>query len=578
MKHISEWSLQIIAAIFTSFLVYAFGYLAWNGFVSDSEIWAITIAKNLLGEWHQPWVFSRVLFYVPLGLATAPFQTATSIFGAAKAVLFLNGLLILFFAFRLTRCLSSRQGIGVITPWIAVIFTLANTGFLNQGYRIRSDLFSCTLVLLALGITFRERGPLPTKKLLYWALPFLATPKAALHVLPAINIFDRKRVLLILFLGFFLTVLIFPEAITFFLQTYTHPEMGMGFFSWQRFVYLGRMVGHNGVFVLAFLLRFITLATRLRTGAFGSEPQRASHLGFARFIIGSVVVLTLSPEKVPFFVASFIPVFSVYASLMVDDILAILQRAVPEKRRNGYLPLLFASIIALLTAITVRAGMNWNAFRENNSSDIQMTLIRTLEAYLNRFPKATYYDVVGLVPQRATIRVFAGPNDPIANRNTYLTLEHIYKPDLIFMVRKIQYLQPSIGELIKKDYFSIGTNVYARWLRLAKPIPLPLKNRKELDPLLARLKNWAGAPALSEISVLVEAKGRPARTLQLRDDDLFNAKIVGANSRLTAASPFTKIDPITELLREIIRFDWDWTGAPDLTDDIPKDTLLPSPF
>jgi hypothetical protein len=237
-----------------------------------------------------------------------------------------------------------------------------------------------------------------------------------------------------------------------------------------------------------------------------------------------------------------------------------------------------ASMAALMIAITFRAYLNWNAFRENNSASIQMGLVKALENYLNLYPKATYYDVVGLVPQRAAIRLFAGPNDRSANRNSLLTLEHIYKPDLIFMVHKIKYLEPGISEFLKRDYFPIGVSAYARWHRLAQPLLLPLKDHKNLNPLLAYLKDWTGAPGISEITVLVDTKGKPPRILQLKTEDLSNAKIVGAQARLTAISPFTKIDPITDMLPEIIRFDWDWTGNENPKDNLPDNTPLPSQF
>jgi hypothetical protein len=146
------------------------------------------------------------------------------------------------------------------------------------------------------------------------------------------------------------------------------------------------------------------------------------------------------------------------------------------------------------------------------------------------------------------------------------------------MVRKIQYFQPQLGEFIKKDYFPVGASVYARWLHLEKPLALPLIKISDFDSTMALLKNWVGASTLPEITALVEAKGRPSRILQLRAEDLLSAKIVGKKSRITAVSPFTKIDPITDLLPEVVRFDWDWTGVSDLTDDIPNDTLLPKAF
>lgn len=578
MKKLPAISLLAISTLATSFLIYAFINLAWNGFIADSEIWSVTVGKNFGEEWYQPWVFSRLFFYGPLALVTAPFSTATSIFHAAKVLMVINGLFILFFAYRLARRICRAEGIGIVTPWLAVILILANTGFLNQGYRIRSDLISCTFVLLALEITFRAKGRLSGAQLLYWVLPFLATPKAAIHVFPAIGLVenqkDRRRILLIFFVGFFATILVYPSAIPFFLNTYTDPEAGTGFFSPERFVYLGRIISNNGVIVCLFAFRFVTWFIRLRIGAFESERQQAIQRGFGYFVLGSMAVLILSPEKVPFFVASFLPVFSVFASLLVDDILAILDKESPAARRRSQLLLLLVSIHVMVSAITVRAGLNWIAFRENNGSHIQLTLAQIIEAYLNKYPKATYYDVVGMVPQKATIRLFAGPNDPVNNHNSFLALEDFYRPDLVFQVRKMRYLQPGIGKMLDRDYFTIGSNAHARWHRFPEPLKLPLKSRQDLAEVMDFMKNWSGAPFLPEFTVLIETKGRPNRTLQISEADLLSAKKMGARSRLLAVSPFIQIDRLTDMLPVVIRFDWDWTGVADEI-DMPTDAPFP---
>lgn len=577
MKNLSGKSLQALAAIVTSFLVFAFAYLAWNGFISDSEIWSVTIAKNFREEWFQPWVFSRILFYGPLALATAPFETATSIFMAAKVLLLLNGTLIIFLSYRLARGLGRNQGAGVVTPWLAVILLLSNTGFLNQGYRIRSDLFSCSLVLLALNATLLARSRLSPRQLLYWVLPFLATPKAAIHVFPAITLLrnpaDRKRILAIFLLGFFLATLIYPSAIPFFLNTYTNPEMGSGFFSPQRFIYLGRILIHNGLIVCLFGFRFVTWIIRLKVDGFESESQRLLHRRFGYFTAGSLVLLILSPEKVPFYVASFLPIFSVFASLLVDDILAILDRAVPEQRRGAHKKLLWLAIPLTIATVSLRAGINWNAFRQNNSASVQLGLIRAIETYLNKYPKATYYDVVGLVPQRAKIRLFAGPNDPEANKNSFRMLK-IYKPDIIFPVLKMRYFEPGFGDFLKESYFSIGTNALARWSRLPAPLRLPLKKGQDLALLTEQMKKQAGVSSLPEFTVLIGVKGKPDEVKQVRESDLFNRKITGSNTRLLAVSPFTKIDHGADIFSSIIRFDWDWTGATEI-EEIPAIDLKP---
>ena len=185
--------LQVFILLLAASCVALFIRVGAIGYISDSEIWAVTIASHLRTDWIHSWVVTRPLFYGILASTEAFAFDSASILQVAKGISLLNGLLILWLTYRLARQFTVRdEPIAPLLPGLALLILVSNSGFLNQGYRIRSDLLACSLVLLALERTIRSvrsqkvSGHEKLKLCGLWLLPMSATPKAVLQILPAV--------------------------------------------------------------------------------------------------------------------------------------------------------------------------------------------------------------------------------------------------------------------------------------------------------------------------------------------------------------------------------------------------------
>jgi hypothetical protein len=271
------------------------------------------------------------------------------------------------------------------------------------------------------------------------------------------------------------------------------------------------------------------------------------------------LILLLSPEKVPFFLASYLPLFSVFIALFFQDLWDLLSLAVSDKLLAHNRKALLVGTIFLSLAAASTAARSWTSFREFNNADLQFSTIRGLEEFLAQYPGATYYDVVGTIPRRATLRLFAGPNDPWVNKNTVRILRE-KKPHLVFYVNKSYFLEPGFSEFLRESYFTIATSVHARWHQLPRPIPIRPRDQALARAALTEASAAVGRDPVEKFSALVrEGKSKPRR-LELTMQELFRPRRFAAPAQLLALSPFTTMPENPGFLPSIIRFDWYWTG------------------
>lgn len=440
-------------------LVGLFIYLGWVCYIADSEIWSVTLAANIGEEWQHFWVATRPVFYSVLGLAEWPTQSAVSTLMAARSVFILNGLLIIYLTFRLARSVSKNK----IIPWLSVLLLVGNSGFLNQGFRIRSDLFASSLALWLLCGLFEE----PRSRFLWlrWlALP-LATPKAVFHMLCFAPFWrelfprwlPRKLKDPHWRLRFVCAVLAVSLAAgaelvfavrgnwDYFLRTFTPGTGTPPLFSAVGFMYVTRIMTKNPLFVASLLLSLITLDLR-------PDPKRFQ---FAKYLFLVSLWIFFTPEKISFFIAALLPPFCVFASLWVEE---------TEK----WAPALI-SLLVVVTWISALSEFEKNV--EKNSSEREFLSARIIERFLEEYPGAKYYDVIGIVPKQAKLRIFAGPNQPGFNKITAKMVGDA-RPELILYVAKSEFLEPLLGEILSKNYFNLGYGIFVRAYSLEEPIAL----------------------------------------------------------------------------------------------------------
>lgn len=550
----------LAALILTAFFV----HLGWTGYISDSEIWSVTLAKHFGQEWFHPWVATRPWFYSVLALFEAPVHGSIPIFMAAKIASLMNGLAILFFTYRLAKSLCDpSQPTAKIVPWLSLILLVSNSGFLNQGYRIRSDLFACTLVLFVLERTIVAYRADRRPNFLFWASPLLATPKAVLQIVPLLA-FWRKSWISAEWIrrrGWILIALVLAAALAAFplyrssWLYFMHTFSGLRTDLTSRFVYVEKVLRNNPIFVGAYLIRLATLGLRTEIRDFRSSVEDEIQRRFVYLNVVAVIVILVTPEKVPFFLASFLPLFTVFAALVAEDLWA-LKRMAGSFWQERLRILAWAAVFFVATGLLAKGFREHQLFAEENGSAGQFQAIRVLENYLSRYPRATYYDVIGIVPERASLRVFAGPDDPKTNRTSAQRLV-ANPPDLIFYVRKMSYLEPEIGRLLKERYVAVATDVYAKWEVFNPPLSLNAKKADDLKVRLNAMRAAVGATGSENFSARIQiGKGVPREFEGSVSELLALQSKTRTPVKVLALSPFARIrETIPGSLSYLFRFD-----------------------
>jgi hypothetical protein len=560
-------ALRLLLIVLTAFCVGSFVRLGSIGFISDSEIWAVTLATHFAEEWRHPWVSARPLFYGMLAPLLATGTDSISIFSIAKAVFIANGLLILFLLYRVARSLAdAAASTASLIPWLAVLVLVTNTGFLNQGYRIRSDLLACSFVLLALERTIRierQGGPRSTRErflsALLWLLPLGATPKAILQIIPAfsfassLNPFrgSSGKTRLIgggaVALALLAAIPIYSGSLSYFLASFSgegSTPFNSIYLRSAGFIFLMRIVSKNWIFSGVLLVRSIFLGIRLRTNAFRDPVERRIQARFFVFCALDVAMALLAPERYPFFLAALLAPLAVFAALLVEDAWILHGRMA---RPFGVV----LAFIALTLAVTAKSEYETDSLADSDRDE--MTMIRYLESYVSAYPKAVFYDVIGILPRQATLRYFAGPNDSVANDSAIAILEK-NPPDLIFYTNKSLFLEPRLGMLLKKSYSNLTQGAYGLWQDVKPLLPLSPRSLPQLRREIDRVATSVGAPHVGKIrlELILKDGGRSVVDLSLKDLDAFRLK----GAQVARFSPFTELEnPPPLQIRETFRFD-----------------------
>lgn len=528
------------------------------GYISDSEIWSISLAKNISNEWKSPWVFTRPIFYFVLGIFESAGSSSKAIFYLAKIAFTINGALICGLTFFLSNKIAggkSRE--SNLVALFACLLLLANTGFINQGSRVRSDLLAATLILLALSLTIEAKLRLRSREVLVWLSPILATPKSILLVFSFLFLKiprgGRRFWFEVLIIFIVVLTFVYPQGVDHFTNSFQAAffESNASFF--KRWMYVERIFAQNNEFIFLLFARALALPIRISKNYFRSNAEREVHESFGIFTLSATIVLILTPEKVPFLLAAYIPIFSIFAALIIDDLSALMRGQEFSLPPMIFKRLRFAAIAILSLSISGGAYKKGMDVLENDSSGSQMIAIETIEKYLDRFPNANYFDVIGIVPKRATIRMFAGPNDAALNAET---AEWVMRnpPDLVFFTNKCIFLGQDFSSFVIRDYFPIGGGAFARWFVL----PPTARTPHGLIDFSGTLNMRIGTPQLQEITALVTVIPRIPWMQKYRLDELSQLMKKSKKVQLIAISPFSLLERDIGTLSTLFMFDMDY--------------------
>lgn len=526
------------------------------GFISDSEIWSVNIAKHISSEWSQSWVFTRPAFYTILSLVVWPLSNPIEIFEAAKIAFLVNSILLILLTGILAKELAA-SGWKLFSAATAICILVTNTGFLNQGYRIRSDLLASSIILVSLILTIRMRPNKWFQQVPLWAAAIIATPKAILFVLPFFAYPQSKKQKLVvgsfLLLASGFTFFLYPQLLRYLTETVSSGSLGGAYLSRSSFYFVEKLVEKNLLFVFLFFLRFMTFYIRNYFQLFEGEKQKSNQLFFTYFTAGTLVAALLAPEKNPFFLAAGLPILATYTSFLFEDLHKIIAFQVRDSSKQKFQKM--ALVCSFVTALAL-SGSGWRAWNEymdqNNKFELYKS-IQFVEQYLNKYPKAKHYDVVGLVPTRTTIMKFAGPNESEGN---YWTMHELRKnpPHLIFYVRKGALLEPELSGLLREYYLPLGGGVHAKWNYLQGWTPITKKNWANIEQKVSESFRDVGNEQVTEFFALLREKTKPTFVLRLTLDDL-KKRVDKNKSEILAVSPFEPPGKNPSLLFNI-GFDW----------------------
>jgi hypothetical protein len=105
----------------------------------------------------------------------------------------------------------------------------------------------------------------------------------------------------------------------------------------------------------------------------------------------------------------------------------------------------------------------WN-YRENflyNVNLYQSEAIVALEDYVEKNPDFKIYDIIGILPRKNKIFIFAGPSE-VAQKTQII--EDIIKaePDILLLVFKFIYLEPDFPFVLEKHWVPMSPDIWVK--------------------------------------------------------------------------------------------------------------------
>lgn len=472
-------------------LVLCFVTLSYYCYWADSEIWGITLARRLGSfEAENVSLFIKLSFYGLLHLLYFIPGSNVDLFNHARLVFCVIGLANVYLTWRLAWALLRDRQIA----FLAVILLVGSSVYMNQGFRVRSDIFSLFwhLVIMNWIVAF-SRGPrrehwLPAAAfLLFLNLCMLTTTPKAVYFLAAQTAFafawsrslapERRRLFLRVALpSFFLPVLAagaFLLVSSFFSTRGGSNRIFVGywaawvyvrdaFLAWdpsnidsEKFFFVRRLAERN--LELVALIATATVAGAIECVLKRGAGVRAALGAYAFVLLAAAATYN---DYLPFFLASILPVLCIGAASYIETY----GRLLVKISRGNARRYATVRVVALLGLAAYSLGKGVFFFQENiflNSNLKQRAAIDTMEKYLRQFPGAQFYDVIGTMPRTNRIFKFAGPGQEAANQRAMAHIARI-KPDLIMYVRKASLLEPGMTDLLNADYVDLGYGIHGR--------------------------------------------------------------------------------------------------------------------
>lgn len=472
MKRTSSlFALSILVIALSSGLLV---YLAQNIYLADSEIYAMNFSRYSISDHYAHFaLLTKPVFTVVLKALSYTNDSGWDLFVNSRLVFSLISVGILILTYLISLKITKNTASAVF----AVIALISTSVFLNRGYRVRSDILACLFFLASMFFLLIAIEKRQGQSKLYYGISIffiiyslLSTPKAVFfafaYLVYAFRVLKSKfqttlskslfELPLYFIISLILSFIIYNfsgardpiiAASNYFLNSFGGPDnWTVTYFSMRSFHYLGLFLLNDYLFAGALTLSFLWfLIPSLKS----VRNTNVSFQSWSMISILLIVVFIYIPDKLPFFLASLLPIFSIQISLMFDEALRF---------KNKFALSAFAVLALGFSYMTYQHQDN---LLTNNNNHEQKIVWYRLNGYLSNYPDAVIYDAIGLFPYRKRIEAYPGPGMAEYKTSMINTINGT-KPEFIFYTMRMYKLNDFIYPLIKKEYSQIGTQLYAK--------------------------------------------------------------------------------------------------------------------
>ncbi len=434
--------------IIIGFLLFITGL---ESFISSSEFWSIFISKNLFtGNVKWDAVYLKPVFHLLLSLIYAFDLNDFYHIIAAKVLFAINGVLQFVLVFKILELIYKMRLLNLFLA----CFIISAPYFISHMFQVRSDQLALTAFLFLVSLSLKKDDDTRRLQLVIACIfPLIAFKHIyflvlALPVVPLKPYFEnwKKKTFLskvipgLLVVNFIVWVLDKGNpALHYFLNSYDST-----LFSWRLLLTWAKT---EWFYIYFSFLPFLFKDFR--------NYLKIKKLEYLLVIQLSIVfILFFHSQKLPFFIASFLPVL--YLTI------AIFCQYLNEKKLIAYKIVLPILVLGGSHSI-YQATKYYHVFSLNNPQLIAIDRISNIITKNNM----TYLDGMGILPRGKNVGCFVSPEDEIATRtcNQYLN-QHL--PDAIIVTNRLMGFPFDFTKLEEMGYVTVGPNLYIRHVLSAR--------------------------------------------------------------------------------------------------------------
>ncbi len=440
--------------------------LSWVMYWSDSEMWAVTIARGLFTQFKESAFELKFLFYFPLYLS---FEAAQLLelwpMQTARALFFLVACLIVILVFQISRLGHKSKS---QLPFLTILTMGSSALFLERIYNVRSDILVSCLILFSLYLVRKAEDTdslaKPSWRAFTPAVLALFVSLNALFFLPFLilaipwpswkEILRESKTKYFLFaLGLLaLTGLTtsFRLSFDFFTQSLSEAGTAISYFDPKRFEHVFRWAQKDPHLVLLIVAKIIyDLWDYLKTSSMPASPSKLRAIGY-----WALALIVLHPNRLPFFLVSLLPFLLLWAFELPR-----FYRYLEAKFEVHPLPPRMLFLIALCAFVS-RSSLHGETLMRTHNNEEQIKTMSLLDSLIPRDTHLRIWDPVGILPFHKTFLWYLGPGQVQENEKVAEFFKRI-KPEILFETQRFAWVRHLVSEELL-EYMPVAKGVYLR--------------------------------------------------------------------------------------------------------------------